>query len=260
MDVTDIFRAAGGYGVGALLLALAAGLTGVVLAVARGMGNWVPAALWLTTPILAFTVGAFGAAEEGQKAITELSSMTPADQLLIASAAWPDVASGLVVSRFCAGVALVLTGGAILIGHLVGRLQAERTPERERQWVCARVLLGTTLVSGVSCLVAGQALGRDVMRWSRTDALPDPLLDPLRIGGLALVLLGAALTFAVTIPSWRQLVKRRSLIGAALCLLLLAGAGGAEAVAGVEKSRLERILRTPPAVDVVPEDPLAAPP
>jgi hypothetical protein len=70
-------------------------------------------------------------------------------------------------------------------------------------------------------------------------------LDPLRLGGLATVGLGAALTFAVVVPSWRRLIERRSLVGAGLCLLLLAGGAGAEAVAGVQKYRLEQAAEAP---------------
>lgn len=260
MNGADIFGAAGGFGVGALLVALASLVASGVLAVARGMGNWVPAALWLTTPALAWTIGAFGAAEAAQAAAAELAAAAPADQLLLARSGWPDVASTLVVTRYCGGASLLLAAGAVFIGHVVGRVQTERTPERQRQWVCARVLLATTLAGGVCGVIAGNALARDLVAWSQTDLLPTTLLDPLRLAGLALMALAAALTFAVTVPSWRELVKRRSLVGLALCLMLLAGAGGAEAVAAVERSRLERVLRAPPVADVLPEDPLAAPP
>ena len=261
MNAVDIFSAAGGYGVGALLLAFCALITSVVLAVVKGMGSWVPAALWMTTPALVLTVGAFGAAEAGQAAGLELAQAASADHLVIAAAAWPDIAAGLVVSRVCAGIALLLIAGAVFIGHVVGRLQVEQNPERERQWVCARVLLGTTLLSGIACLVAGVALGRDVSTGAELGAMAPARLDDLRLGGLVVVALGGALMFAAALPSWRQLVKRRSLVGIGLCALLLAGVGGAEAVAIAQKLQLERIQEAPVDSGVeLDEEPESAPP
>ena len=260
MDISDIFQGAGGYGVGALLLALASLAASAVLAIAKGMGNWVPAALWLTTPVLALTVAAFGAAQTGQAAALELAAAAPAGQLIIAADAWPDLAAALVLGRVFTGVALLLAAGAILIGHMVCRMQVEQTGDRERQWICARTLLGATLLSGTLCLVTGLSLGQDLAAWGRTGGLSDTPLDGVRLGGLLAVAIGAALLFALALPSWRRLIERRSLIGAALCLLLVSGAVGAEAVAAVERHRIEQVLKAPsPTPEPALDEPAVAP-
>jgi hypothetical protein len=249
MEIGDLLSASGSYGGMAIGLAFTSILVSGVLALVKGLGNWVPAALWFTVPVLVLTLGAFGAAEAGQTALAGIQAASTADQAELARVEVPGLLASLAVGRLSGGMALLFLSMAATIGHLVGHARSERTDEERRQWVCARALIGATVLASAACFAAGV----DALLWwhawstdlftSGPPATPPELSATVRIGGLLFVAGGGALLLAILAPTWREVVRRRSLIGGLLCLLLVAGWGGAEAVAAVELARIEAHAR-----------------
>jgi len=245
VNLVEVLKAAGGFGWLAIAVAICSAAPTVAMVVVRALGRWAPAALWLTTPALAFTVGVTGAARKGQEAADSIAGAAPADLHDLAGSAWPEVVAGQVVARGSAGVALLIAAVGVLAGSLAARNRREQTPELDRQRTTDLVLLCTALVVGVGALVAAEGTGRAFASWTRTGQLAEAGVDPFTAGAALAGGMVVLATAAFLVPRWRLLVRRRSLIGAGLCLLLLAGGAGAEVVAQVERAKLEQILEAP---------------
>jgi len=245
LETSDYFELASGYAIFAVVLAFMSVAVSTVCAVAKGMGNWVPAALWLGVPAFALTVGVFGGGEDGMDALGFMSGASTSEAGYIAWGAWQEMTASVGVTRIGCGLALGFVAMTVAVGGAAGRYRVEQDGERHRQWAALRVLLGFSVLWGVWCVVTGLALLGSLMSetgsWDYGPALsgelPSMSMNPGIGGGIAIGL-AALVVVGLAVPSWRELIRKRSMLGVALTVLLMAGWVGAESVVYVQRVRM----------------------